>query len=153
MKLEKTRSIIEHFKEIILKIEKSDPNYFTFLNYVTEYIVVIFYAEIEGYVKTIIQDKLRSAGLSDEGVSFMEKNLRHNYNNQVQIIVEDFKGKTEKEKFEKLKHFQEFKNLIDMRHYIAHHRKAARSPKTWEEIQGIAEIGEDILKNLAHIIS
>ena len=153
MKLEKTRSKIEHFKEIILKIEKSDPNYSTFLNYVTEYIVVIFYAEVEGCVKTIIQDKLRSAGLSNEGVSFIEKNLRHNYNNQVLAIVEDFKGKSEKEKFEKLKHFKEFQNLIDMRHYIAHHRTGSKSPKTWQEIQNIAEIGEDILKNLVKSIS
>ncbi|MDX2083243.1 MAG: hypothetical protein SFV53_04585 [Rickettsiales bacterium] len=153
MKLEKTRSKLEHFKEIISKIKRTDPNYFVFLNYITEYIVVIFYAEIEDCVQKIVSNRLQQAGLSVEGISFIEKNLRRNYNNDLLRIVEDFKGKHDKKSFEKLTHFQKFKNLIELRHCIAHARQEARPQMTWQEIQDIAKVGENMMKNLIKSIS
>lgn len=157
--LNNTRTLLAYCNQEALKYKEGD----TMLVILSHFVIVSFYAEVEGCISNIIEDKIRK-GRSDEVAKYISNAVgRHRHNNKINIIIDNFKGtntyentflKTYNKPFilneniihpEPVKYFNE---CIDARHSIAHF-STSKTQKSWNDIQNIVVVGEYVLDNFA----
>lgn len=116
--------------------------------YLTEYILIVFYAEVEEKIKIVLHDAISKA--SNESIA-------HLISNSIEIIAKrlckkdlaktvKYFGKENLEKFNETvdeQSVQRYGNFIANRHCIAHPGQTVSV--SWIEIQEICTIGEHII--------
>lgn len=147
--LHKTRLVLENVRSAVGDIK---PERLAIKNYFAEYILVIFYSEMEEKLKGIFYEKLKN-GSNEETASFIEQNMGHIMKrlkkSEICDMLRHF-GRKRCNYFNELLEeaiFQKYQNYIQNRHAVAH---AAHSINTsLEELEEIADVGEKILEWLS----
>jgi len=143
--LPRTRFVLEKLKEHVDANKITDP---LLKNYLVGYILVIFYAEVEGKIPDILRGRLEVASNTSIAafITMAISNVtKRTKKSEIIDIVQMF-GVECKEKFNQKITEQEvqiYSNYLKQRHNVAHLNQGVET--TWEEVQNIAEIGEKIL--------
>jgi hypothetical protein len=112
-----------------------------------QYVLIVFYSEVEQAVVGIVRGKLRSEA-RDEGANFIEKLFGDRIGRvkaaDLRKVVSHF-DKRRGELFDSfLAEYQlaKYGNFLTARHAVAHGDNVAVS---WQDVKDIAEIGESVL--------
>jgi hypothetical protein len=147
MRLERTRIVLEKSQAVVSSAALEQD---VFANYLTEYILIIFYSEFEEAIKIIIGDVLKSS--SNENIAdFLTTTLdtiikRIDKRDLCKTLV--YFGEDKKSSFiaeVDASIFSKYQSFLNNRHNVAHAGKAVEV--SWTEVQKIAEIGETVLSS------
>lgn len=153
MRLERTRLVLENSQAVIssAKLEQD-----VFANYVTEYILIIFYSEIEEKIKGIIGAALK--GASNESISDFLTNTLDTIIKRIDkkelCKTLSYFGEDKKEAFVAAVDssvFSKYQSFLNNRHNVAHLGKTVEV--SWSEVQEIADIGESVLSAFQTVLA
>jgi len=149
MKLEKTRLVFEDSQRVVSDNELESESV---ASYLAEYILIIFYTEMEEKIAEIIEKFLEKH--SNSGIAkFLSNTFKKRFKRIDKGLRETLGlfGRHKETKFNTLAHndstkpvFAEYLNLIEARHSVAH--SGMTKNISWAEASKAANIGEKILE-------
>ncbi len=146
MRLERTRLVLEKSQAVVSQGQLGQD---IFASYITEYILIVFYSEIEEMIQKFIFEKLESQGES-EIANFICSMARAQIKRIKKSELSDTLGyfsKHKKDYFNKELDEQKiakYQNFILNRHNTAHANGSVTV--SWSDVQEIAEVGEEIVR-------
>lgn len=145
MRLERTRLVLEKSQAVVsgAKLEQD-----AFANYVTEYILIVFYSEVEEKIKEIIGDALKKSSnesISDFLTTTLDTIIRRIDKKELCKTLSYF-GDGKKNAFvagidEAI--FSKYQSFLNNRHNVAHVGKTVEV--SWSDVQEIVDVGEAVL--------
>jgi len=145
MRLNRTRLVLEESQAVIASRQ---PGQGVVANYLTEYILIIFYSEVEENLKIIIGNKLKSSS-NAEIANFITSKLESILNRvEKKELCKTLLYFGEEKKRAFIAEVDEstmtkYKGFIANRHNVAHVNKTVET--SWLDVQSIADIGESVL--------
>lgn len=147
MKLNRTRLVLEEAKRVLVDhLVQQSP----MASYLTEYILIIFYSEVEEKINEttykFIGNAISSPAISDFLYKSKKSILQRIKKGELCDTLELF-GKNKKTIFLSLiteSEFQQYQNFMINRDKVAH--SMGDVTISWLEVQKIADVGEKIIK-------
>jgi|GEM_PF-3491921 len=156
MRLEKTRLVFEESKKVVTGNTSESELVASYLvaSYLAEYILIIFYAEMEEKIDKIIGNFIKkhsNSGISEFLCNLFKNRFKHIDKQKLRETLKLF-GKHKGNRFDKLVKnsdsadsvFSKYSNFIEARHSIAH--SGVSKNISWNEASEVADIGEKILE-------
>ncbi len=156
MQLARTRLVLENARAAIQALAFQDTLQDNLIaNHLTEYLLVVFYAEVEDFIEKTVFEKIRSNGNS-EIAAFISEMGR----SQIKRIKKSELADTLKA-FSPLKRdrfnasvdesvVMKYQNFILNRHNISHINNSVTI--SWTDVQEIVDVGENILEKFQEAI-